>query len=59
MLKDVYIWGIHFRHMYVHKYTRVARDQDGMKVKVMINLMLIKRDMLKCVHVIKTVRGLR
>ena len=30
----------------MHKYTRVARGQDGVEVKSMIDLMLVKKDML-------------
>ena len=32
-----------------HKYTRVARGQDGVEVKSMIDLVLVKKDMLRFV----------
>ena len=31
----------HFEHRSLHKYTRVARDQDGVEVKSMIDLLLV------------------
>ena len=36
----------HFEHKSLHKYTRVARGQDGEEVKSMIDLVLLKEDML-------------
>ena len=34
--------------MSLHKYTRVAKSQDGMEVKSMIDLVLVKKGMLHC-----------
>ena len=39
-----------FEHQSLHKYTRVARGQDEVEVKSMINLVLVKKDMLRCVQ---------
>ena len=48
----------YFKHKSLHKYTRVARDQDGVKVQSMIDLVLIKKDMLCYVQDVKPVRGM-
>ena len=37
----------YFKHRSLHKCTRVARGQDGVEVKSMIDLVLVKRDMLQ------------
>ena len=33
----------YFQHKRLHKYTRVPRGQDGMEVKSMIDLVLVKK----------------
>ena len=40
------VWVTHFKHISVHKYTRVARGQ-GVEIKSMIDVVLVKRDMLQ------------
>ena len=40
----------------LHKYTRVARSQDGVEVKSMINLVLVKKDMLRFVQDVRAVK---
>ena len=40
----------HFKHISLHKYTRVARDQGGGETKSMIDLVPVKRDMLQDVR---------
>ena len=40
----------HFKHRSLLKYTRVARGQNGVEVKNMIDLTLVKRYMLQYVH---------
>ena len=40
----------YFEHKSLHKYTRVARDQDRVEVKSMIYLVLVKMDMLHFVQ---------
>ena len=48
----------YFKHIRLHKYTRVARSQDGVEVKSMINLVLVKRDMMRYVQDVREVRGM-
>ena len=36
-----------FDYRSLHKYTRVARGQDGVVVKSMIDLVMVKKDMLR------------
>ena len=40
------------------QYTRVARGQNGVEIKSMINLMLVKKDMLHYGQDVKAVRGM-
>ena len=47
-----------FEHKNLHKYTRVARGQDGVELKNMIDLLLVKKDMLRFVQGVRTVRGM-
>ena len=42
----------------LHKYKRVARGQDGVVVKIMIDLLLVKRDIPRYVQDVKAVRGM-
>ena len=44
--RELCVGNTYFKHMSLHKYTRVARGQDGVEVKSMIDLVLVKRDML-------------
>ena len=44
--------------MSLHKYTRMARGLDGVQVMSMINLELVKKDMLRFVQNMKAVRGM-
>ena len=37
----------YFEHKSLHKYTRVAKGQDGVEVKSMIDLVLVKKDILR------------
>ena len=43
---------------YKHKYTRVARGQYGVEVMSMLNLVLVKKDMLRYVQDVRAVRRL-
>ena len=36
--KGVCVWVTYFKHRSVHKYTRVARGQDRVETKTMIDL---------------------
>ena len=42
----------------MHKYTRVAEGRDGVEIKSMIDLVLVKRDMLRYVQDVRAVRGM-
>ena len=48
----------YFKHRNLHKYTIVARGRDGVEIKSMIDLMLVKRNMLRYVHDVRAVRGM-
>ena len=47
-----------FKHRNLHTYTRVARGQDRVELKSMIDLVLVKRDRLHYVQDVKAVRGM-
>ena len=48
----------YFKYRSVHKYTRVAGGRDGMEIKSMIDLVLVKRGMLRYVQDVRAVRGM-
>ena len=48
----------YFKHRSLHKYTRVARGRYGVQIKSMIDLVLVKRDMLGYVQDGREVRGM-
>ena len=48
----------YFKHTSVHKYTRPARGRGGVEIKSMIDLVLVKRDILRYVQDVRTVRGM-
>ena len=52
------VGNTYFEHMSLHKYTRVAMGQDGMKVKSMIDLVLTKKDMPRSLQDGRAVRGM-
>ena len=56
--RGLYLGNTYFKRRSLHKYTRVARDQDRMEVKNVIDLLLVKEDMLHYVQDMGTVRGL-
>ena len=59
VLKGVCVWGnTYFEHKNLHKYTRVAKGQDGAEVKSMIDLVLVKKDMIHFVQDVMAVRGM-
>ena len=42
------VWGnTYLKHRSLYKYTRVAKGRDGVEIKSMIDLVLVKRDMLR------------
>ena len=48
--------NIYFKEISLHKYTSLARNQGGVKIMSIIDLMLITRDILQYVQDVKTVR---
>ena len=52
------VGNTYFKHRSVQKYTRVAKGQGGVKTKSMIDLVLVKRDMLRYVQDVRAVRGM-
>ena len=50
------VGNTYFEHKSLHKYTRVARGQDGVEAKSMIDLVLVKKDMLRYVQDARTLR---
>ena len=50
------VGNTYFKHRSLHKYTRVARGQDGVEIKSMINLVLVKRDMMRYALYVTAVR---
>ena len=53
--RGFFVCNSYFEHKLSHKYTWVARGQDGVEVKSMIDLLLAKKAMLRYV---KAVRGM-
>ena len=47
--RRVCVSNAYVKHRILHKYTRVAKGQDGMDVKSMIDLVLVNKDMLRYV----------
>ena len=52
------IGNTYFKHRSLQKYTRMARDQNRVVVKIMIDLVLVKKDMLRYVQDVNAVRGM-
>ena len=48
--RGLYVGSTYFKHRILHKYTRVARGRDGVEIKSMVDLALVKRDMLRYVQ---------
>ena len=51
------IWLTHNTEVCI-SYTRGTRGQDRVQVKLMINLVLVKKDMLQYVQDVRAVRGM-
>ena len=47
----------HFEHKSLHKYTKVVRSQDRMKVMSMIDLVVVKKAMMRCKGLSDQVEG--
>ena len=56
--KGDFVWVTHFQHRSLNKDSRVARGQDGMEIKSMMDLVLVKRDMLHYVQDVRVVKGM-
>ena len=52
------VWVTYFQHRSLHKYTRVVGGRYGLEIKTMINLVLVKRDMLRYMKDVRVVRGM-
>ena len=52
------VGSTYLKYKSMHKYTRVARAQDGVEVKSIIYLALVKKDMLHFVQCVRAVRGM-
>ena len=52
----LYVGNTYFEHQSLHMYTRVTRGQDGVEVKSMIYLVLVKKDMLRYVQNMRRVK---
>ena len=48
----------YFKHRSLHKYTRVTKGQGGVETKSMIDLVVVKRDILRYVQDVREVRGM-
>ena len=53
------MWVTYFKNRSLYKYTRVARGQHGVEVESMIDLVLVKRDMLRYMQEVRMVRRIR
>ena len=56
--RGLFVGNTYFKHSSLHKYTRVARGRDGVELKSMIDLVLVKRNMLQYVQYVRAVRGM-
>ena len=56
--RGVSVSNTYFEHRSLHKYKRVARGQDGVEVKSMIDLLVVKKAMLRNVQNVREVRGM-
>ena len=58
VLKEDCVDNTQFEQKSLRKYTRVVRDQDGLKVKSIIDVVLVNRDMLYYAQDIRAVKGM-
>ena len=52
------VGNTYFKHMSLHKYSRVTKGQDGVEIKSMIDMVLVKRDILCYVQDVRAKRGM-
>ena len=48
----------YFKHRSLHKYTRVVMGQDGVEIKSMTDLVLVKKDIVRYVQDVRALRGI-
>ena len=51
------VGNAYFEHKSLDKYTRVAIGQDGGEVKSMIDLVLVKKDIMRYVQDVRAAKG--
>ena len=56
--RGLYVGNTYFKHKSLHKYTKVAKGQNGVEVKSMIDLVLVKKHMQRYVQDKRAVRGM-
>ena len=56
--RELCVGNTHFNHKSLHKYSTVARGQDEMEVMRIIDLKLIKRNMVHYEQDFRTVRAM-
>ena len=56
--RGLYVSYTYFKQMSLQKYTRVARGHDGVEVKSITDLVLVKTYILRYVQDVRTVRGM-
>ena len=54
--RELCVGSTYFEQKNLYKYTRVARGQDGLEAKSMIDLALVKGEMLRYVQDVRAVR---
>ena len=57
-MKEGCVGSTYLERKSLHKYTRVARSQDGVEVRSVIDLVLVEKDMLLNVKDRRVVRGM-
>ena len=56
--RGLYVVNKYFKHRSLHKYIKVARGRECVEIKSMIDLVLVKRDMVRYVQDMRTVSGI-
>ena len=57
--RELCVGNAYFNQISVHKDTRVARGREGVEIKSIMDLVVVKRDMLRYVQDVRAVRGMR
>ena len=56
--RQLCVGNIYFEYKSLHKYTRVARGQGLVELMSVIDLVLVKKDMLRYVEDVRAIRGM-